>query len=321
MKESTRVWIFVATALVIVGVIGFFVTMAKNKWNFKELDDTMFVTNNYDFDTTIEDITINTDTADLVFEKSTDGKAHISCYEDEKRLHNVAVSGSTLSVEVTDSRKWYEKFATVSFKAPSIKIALPEAAYKALVIKESTGEVKIPADFSFSSIDIKASTGNVQCYASTEGTLKIKLSTGGITVEGVSAAAANFETSTGSITVKSLSCAGDMYVKVSTGKSRLSDITCASFTSEGTTGAITMERLVASGKFKVKRSTGNVNLDKCDGAEVYIETDTGNIKGSFASDKIVFAKSDTGRVDVPKSTNGGSCELKSDTGHIIITIE
>ncbi|MBO7336522.1 MAG: DUF4097 family beta strand repeat protein [Lachnospiraceae bacterium] len=320
MRESTRVWILVATALVVVGVIAFFIVMGMNKWSFKELDNTMFVTNTYDLDNEIADISINTDTADLVFDKSTDGKTHIVCYEDEKMQHEVTVTGGTLSIKSVDMRKWYEHIG-VSFKTPKITISLPNSAYETLKIKESTGDVDIPADFGFSKIDINASTGNINNRASASGELSIKLSTGDITVENVSAASTRFETSTGAITVKSLSCAGEFFVKVSTGKAKLFDINCASFTSEGSTGAITMERLVSDGKLKIRRSTGNVHFEKCDAAEVFVETDTGNIQGSFATPKIVFAKSDTGRIDVPKSTEGGSCELKSDTGNIIISFE
>jgi hypothetical protein len=44
------------------------------------------------------------------------------------------------------------------------------------------------------------------------------------------------------------------------------------------------------------------------------------VKGSLLTDKIFFAKSETGRVIVPESMTGGRCEIKSDTGDIKITV-
>ena len=39
------------------------------------------------------------------------------------------------------------------------------------------------------------------------------------------------------------------------------------------------------------------------------------------SDKIFFASTDTGSVNVPKTTTGGRCEITTDTGDIDIVVE
>ena len=51
-----------------------------------------------------------------------------------------------------------------------------------------------------------------------------------------------------------------------------------------------------------------------------VTTDTGDVKGTLLSDKIFFAETKTGRKDVPKTTAGGKCEIKTDTGDIIISV-
>lgn len=43
--------------------------------------------------------------------------------------------------------------------------------------------------------------------------------------------------------------------------------------------------------------------------------------GSLLSDKIFFAQSDVGSVDVPKTTTGGICEITTATGAIEMTID
>ena len=54
---------------------------------------------------------------------------------------------------------------------------------------------------------------------------------------------------------------------------------------------------------------------------IYVETDTGDVRGTILTSKIFFAKSDTGDEDVPETTTGGICRIKTDTGDIKIRIK
>ena len=73
--------------------------------------------------------------------------------------------------------------------------------------------------------------------------------------------------------------------------------------------------------FKSIENIIKTKFELCDAGELFIETDTGNVKGSLLSEKIFIVSSDTGRIDVPKSTSGGRCEIETDTGDIKITLE
>ena len=42
--------------------------------------------------------------------------------------------------------------------------------------------------------------------------------------------------------------------------------------------------------------------------------------GSLLSDKVFITETDTGNVNIPKTTDGGKCEIKTDTGDIKIKI-
>ena len=75
------------------------------------------------------------------------------------------------------------------------------------------------------------------------------------------------------------------------------------------------------GRLWIGRSTGDVRFEECDAAEIFVRTDTGDIKGSLLTDKMFFAEADTGSVRVPKTTSGGRCEITTSTGDIRITIE
>jgi DUF4097 and DUF4098 domain-containing protein YvlB len=71
---------------------------------------------------------------------------------------------------------------------------------------------------------------------------------------------------------------------------------------------------------RVKCTTGDIKLDCCDAGEVFLKSTTGDVTGSFLTPKVIYAKSTTGKVDVPKYTTGGLCEINVTTGDIQIEI-
>ena len=82
-----------------------------------------------------------------------------------------------------------------------------------------------------------------------------------------------------------------------------------------------MNNVIAAEKFSIKRSTGDVKLDRSDAAELFVETDTGDVTGTLLSDKVFVVETDTGSVDVPKTITGGKCEIITSTGDINISVK
>ena len=64
----------------------------------------------------------------------------------------------------------------------------------------------------------------------------------------------------------------------------------------------------------------DIKLEKSDANEIYIKTNTGNINATLLSDKIIHAKTDTGKEKYPVLTTGGKCELITTTGDITVRI-
>ena len=64
-----------------------------------------------------------------------------------------------------------------------------------------------------------------------------------------------------------------------------------------------------------------MTFDGSDAEAVYVTTDTGDVKGTFLTDKVYITKTDTGSVDVPGSTSGGRCEITTDTGDIKLSVK
>ena len=319
MKKSTKVWLITAGALVAAGCVLFAGVMLTIGRDISKLSTVRYETNTHEVTEPFDDIALTTDTADISFALSDDGKCTVECYEEENAKHSVAVENNTLVIKVVHPESW-RGYIGFDRGSPKITVYLPKAEYKALTVNGSTGRVEIPQELALESADISLSTGDAEFRASVSGAVRINASTGYVRVENTAAASLDISVTTGMVTVSGVTCEGTVTVGVSTGEAYLTDVSCKDFISSGSTGDIVLSNVIAAGKLSVDRSTGYVRFDKCDAAELYVETDTGDVTGSLLSDKVFITDTDTGDVDVPKTASGGRCEIRTDTGDIKIEV-
>lgn len=312
-------WLIIAFSLILIGCIVFGGVMMALDWDFSKLATAKNETNKYTISDDFQNISIVTDTADITFIPSEDTQCRVVCYEYEKAKHSATVADSTLSIKISNTMAWYD-YIGLHFGTPKITLYLPKAEYAALSINGSTGDVKIPEQFTFADTDIALSTGDVTFSAIAATAVKIKTSTGKICVNNTFAESLDLCASTGHITLSSVTCRKDVSCDVTTGDIQMDNLRCNNLFSDGDTGDLTLQNVFAAEKFSIVRSTGHIKFEKCDAAEIYAETDTGNVSGSLLSNKVFITEADTGRVIVPKSTSGGKCEIKTNTGDINITV-
>ena len=316
MRTHKRLTVL-AIVLVVLGILVCAISFTAMGFDFKALNTADYVTNEYEVGESFENISITGDTEEIVFAPAEDGKCRVVCYEDKKEPHNVRVESGTLTIDRKANRRWHLGFF---FGTPRITVYLSDTAYGILSIDADTGDVTVPEDFSFESIDIKLSTGDVSLSASARGLAAVRTSTGRIGLRDMSAGDINLSQDTGHASVNNVTCDGKFETKISTGKTDLTGVSCGDLYSAGSTGSMTLRKVIASGEFHLKRSTGDIRFDGCDAEAVYVKTDTGDIEGTLLSDKVFRTDTDTGKVDVPVSAEGGICELTTDTGNISISI-
>ncbi len=280
MRKRTKAWLIIAASLLLIGCIIFGGALTMVKWDFGKLSTVKYETNDYVISESYDNISVTTNTANVLFLPSQNHETSVVCHEEKNMKHSVLVKDGTLVIEILDTRKWYEHIG-INFGSPKITVYIPRKEFGTVLAKASTGDIKVE---------------NL-----TANTLDISVSTGGITVSNVS-------------------CEGDIQINVSTGKTNLTDINCKNLMSSGNTGNITLKNVIAAEKFYIKRSTGNIKFDGADAAEIFVETNTGDVSGSLLTEKEFIAKTDTGSVDVPKTVTGGKCEIITDTGNIKINI-
>lgn len=315
MRTRTKVWLMIAASLVLIGCVLFGGLMKVLQWDFTKLSTVQYETTEHEITENYKNISIVTDTADIVFLPSENAKTSVVCYDQKNMTHSVAVRDHTLVVENHDTRKWYE-YIGIHFGTPQITVHIPQGEYGTLLVQSSTGDVEIPKIFKFENIDISETTGNVKNCASASESIIISTTTGNIHVADISASVLDLSVTTGGINVSKAACENDMKVCVSTGKTNLTDVTCRNLSASGDTGDLTLTNVIAAGKLSVERSTGDVRLEKCDAAEIFVETDTGDVLGTVLSEKVFITETSTGRISVPKTTSGGKCEIITSTGDI-----
>lgn len=315
---SKKIGLIIAGVLVALGLFVFGGAVVASGGDFTKLGASNFQTNVHEISEQFDGISIETQTADIRFLPATDGKCKAVCFERESMKHSVSVQDGVLTIREVDERKWYEYLG--GFGEETLTLYLPQSEYGALKIQSDTSDIEIPQNFRFDSVDISVSTGDVECLASVNKTLKIKTSTGDIELERMSASSMELSVSTGEVSVENVNCLGEIKITVSTGKAELENVACGSLVSKGSTGDITLKNVIASGKFTIERSTGDVRFERSDAAEIFVKTDTGDVRGTLLTAKVFAAKTDTGRIDLPRTDEGGRCEIITDTGDIQIRI-
>ena len=330
MAMKTKVWLIVAASLILAGGILFTGVMMALGWDFSELTTSEFVTNEHVVDKSYTNIYITTNSADIKIKPALDGITRVICYEHEKQIHTVKEHHGDLYIHVDDEREWHEHIA-INFKKPEIELYIPQGEYGDLFIRSDTGDIKIYDVSTFERISIEAMTGDVDLGVHAKDNITATVRTGDVQLRDVSANTIHASTSTGDVVISKAYYGATIQAYCSTGKVKLQDITGGdnpvtienqeySFIQvAGSTGHIEFENVVAQGEIRVNAVTGSVVFKNCDAAAIYVEASTGHIKGNFLTPKVISASTNTGKVDVPESTEGGLCDIKTTTGSIKIT--
>ncbi len=320
MNKKTKISIIVATSFVLAGMILFTSVMTILGWDFKKLETAEFETSTYEIGEKFSSISIDSDTTDVVLVPSDNQECKVVCYTEKNIEHTVKVANDTLNINVDDQRKWYEQISVITLSSSKITVYIPSGEYQSLTVNNSTGDVKIPDNFSFKNVNIDVSTGDINCKASVLENVKIDTSTGDVELYNAAAKSIDISTSTGDVILGNVANGGSVSIECDTGDATLNDCGASQISITTDTGDITLNRVVSTNAMTVKSDTGDVNFNSCDAAEFFVTTDTGDVSGTLLSDKIFIISTDTGDIDVPESVSGGKCKITTDTGDVEIKI-
>ena len=319
MKTATKIWLIIAACLTALGLILLVAVLGNHHWNFSTLSNTEYETNTYmpvgDFDK----ISINVATTDIDFVPSENSECKVVCYESVKEKHSAVVENGTLVIGTVNTRKWYD-YIGIFIETPKMTVYLPQDEYTSLFIDSDTGDIALPQSFTFGDIEIEGDTSDVECLATVLNSMKLHSDTGTIKLDNLSADEIDVNTNTGKIVVNDVAAKSNIDIKTDTGKIELANVTCTDLSAESDTGDIILKKVVASDSFSIESDTGDVKFEDSDAAQILVRTSTGDVTGTLLSEKIFMTQSFTGRINVPQTTTGGKCEIKTSTGDIAISI-
>ena len=299
--NTKRLIIFVIILLILSLALNFFFRSGPSIFGGFNKNISPRGTNTFPVNGSFSKIEVESKTGDIRFHNAGRGSAKVVWSGSSVMKLDVLSRGDTLKITENYRLPWFLRFG-IHLEKSVIDVHLPEKDYKSLNVGSGTGSITVPTGFTFGDAKIETDTGSIDFQADVRDNLKIESDTGRISCAGVKAKNVEISSDTGSLNVSSLKASEDIKLKTDTGRISLSNV-------------------IAEDNLEIKSDTGSVSLDRCDAGELEIKTDTGSISGTLLTEKTFNVKSGTGKINVPSTTFGGPCIVRTDTGSITISIE
>ncbi len=322
----------ISAVLFVVGLFIVFGTLVVIGFNFDKIAN--ITKESVEVKEDFNRISVECSTADITIKPSKDGKRSMEtlCSRGVVIKHSVE-NGELKIKEIIDFGRSF--FYTGENK---VTLYLPKNEYKSLKIDGSSSDVNIDG-INFSSAEIIASTADIVINSDID-RLAIDVTTGDILINEMKTEELSVTTSTGDVTVKDANIAGnvaietstgdikifstvadkDVKIKASTGDVEMKNTRALTLTATVSAGEIELESVILTGEMKLKSTSGDIELDRCDAQSLSIEASGGDVEGTLLSEKIFYASSGSGDISLPKSTEGGMCEITTSSGDITFKI-
>ena len=321
MNRTKKILLVVAISCIFVGLLLCFGGFAAMGFELAGLNSLTFESHTYTVEAPFAGLFIDVAEGDVHLFPSEDGSCKVVCRESVQIDHTVRVADGTLTVERVDHRKWYEHIIGIRWGRMAVDVYLPESAYASLSATTLSGDVEIPANFSFVDAKVQSTSGDVRFLASVENELSVKTVSGNLSVRDVAPKSLYAQSTSGDMTIASVRVEGELKLKAVSGDIRFSQVDCGSLEAETTSGEVDASALRASGELRIKTVSGDVDLRGCDGDALWIKTTSGDVSGRLLTEKRFVTNTTSGRVRVPNSASGGSCEVTTVSGDIAFSIE
>ena len=306
-------------ALLALGFVLLFAGCAALGFDFTSLDTHEYVDTAWESAEAFSAIRIVEDTADISILPSSDGRCRVEVRERQDLPHSIQLQDGTLQIEGSKETNWLNRLFSFQLKDLSLRLYLPAERCAALTIDSSTGDISVSEGLSFDAASIHLSTGDVEWAAACAKELAIDTSTGDVKIQSITAGDVKISVHTGHISLEHVK--GEcVQLRSTTGRISANMLNCTELDIKSTTGHVILSDAVVQGALSASATTGDIRLEGCDASALRLKTDTGDITGELLSEKLFIAHSDTGRVQVPDTRNGGECRAETDTGNIELTI-
>lgn len=320
--KNTKKAILAAVALIAAGLVIAFGGMTTMNFDFNKMNTLHFVTNTHSVDETFTNISIETAECDIRLLPSENDSCIVVCDESKEIFHSVSVKNNTLIIDRTDARKWYKRIVGIYWGDMTITVYLPQTAYESLSVLNVSGNTVIPEDFSFTDAKIRSTSGDIDFLAPVEKDLSLKTVSGNLHAEGTNPKSLDAQSTSGDMDYADSIVSGDITIDTVSGKIRCSNVSVSGdINMETTSGNVTLSDVTAAKAMQIETVSGDIKLESCDADSLWLKSTSGNVSGTLLTEKKFLTNTTSGRVNVPGSSSGGKCEIKTTSGNIQFEIK
>ncbi|MBQ7278542.1 MAG: DUF4097 family beta strand repeat protein [Clostridia bacterium] len=274
--KKTAIALLIAFICVVLGAAICVGGLANLGFDFSRLDTTKYVSTEYAFEGTVDEIDLTLYTTDAQIVPARDGVCRVAVLEEEDYPHTVTLEGGQLSIQGSERRRPWSFGIRMQYAL--VTVYLPEESYHRLEAQTASGDLLVDGNFSFETAELEAATGDVTWrHAGTED-LEIAIATGDVVVADCAPGALQIAAATGDVSISEVITPGDMRCHVSTGDILLNRVDGKNIYLEGTTGDISGSILTPKA-FHGEATTGSVSVPSTEAEGVCrVKTTTGDIK-------------------------------------------
>ena len=300
LKRRTVVSLIVAASCIVAGLI----VAAVGLCMLIIAPDPMptATTRRLDISESFQSVSIQAITANVELDYTEESAGYVSYTDHDYVSYTAEVRDGTLHVTAEDTRPWYKRIVLWQTVEPVVRICLPTYELEDLHVEITSGDIAIPHGLSLS------------------GNASLQTTTGDISLSGLLGANLAVSTTTGDITMEIVSCES-LSASSTTGDITLQTVSCGSLTASSSTGDMDYTTVVVRGALTCRTTTGDITLTASDAATLTLKATTGDVTARLTSPKVVRFDTTTGSVDVPHSTEGGTCDVETTTGSILVAFE
>jgi DUF4097 and DUF4098 domain-containing protein YvlB len=218
MNSFKRIILTVAAVCTVVGSVTALWALSRMGWQIGELETVTFSEKTTAIDTDFDNIQIAEINANISLYPSEDGECKVVFTETEHLTFDIQNDGGTLKIEQKDDSKWYERFGVIVSDTYYLKLYLPKAQYSELTVAVISGDVNLPAGFSFGDINISTVSGDITLDKCDGATIDIATVSGDVKAHLLTDKTFHIDTDSGTVNVpESVSGAGDCRIDTTSG--------------------------------------------------------------------------------------------------------
>ena len=247
MNKKLTIVLIILLSFIALALGGLLTLLISNDFKFENIfnrqSEKLIDSNEYE---TINNIYIDSNTADVYIKYSENDKVKVELYSDNAKSHDISLDGEDLKIELKEKNSFFFS-------------------------KQARIIVYVPSEYA-NKINIANKTGDIESESLNQASFIIKLSTGDVKIK--KADTLDITTSTGDIKVDE---ASTIKVKCSTGDIKLGKVT-NSLDLKTTTGDIKIKDINLNEDGEIKTTTGDIRIDSINNVYVEASTKTGDVK-------------------------------------------